>query len=1103
MGSVMKVIRTLLGGLIAMQALTAAALVDTGEELLQYDRFEPVTMHGKPSAARGWGLNDEPRWLMNRRGGKYLPGEECFKLEFSADGMTIRYTDPLAYPYMKYRSWITLKSRIGWPAPPASAYRVRARMRFNRGKARIIGGGPELAPGEWNEIDYTTDSDSCSGFQFIPEAGSIFTFSSLSMTAQYPAIGGAIKLPGGGSLERFLIPENADYATRYGVALWRGWLWKLTGVALPIETVKELKPTPGAFVALPGGPVPGGWDLTVDKDGITLVYSEKLAIGPALFDYLRLGLGCAFYASDCIKLPELPIASLAAIRREARPRYRNFVCGNPWMATSGGWLGALLYARNDVDYYHLYEPRWDHILNIIMPGELYFKKHPEYFMMNKQGRRELATDPCDTNPCFSNPDAVQTIIDNMMQYADNQTVSRHITIETGDVWQHCQCPACVKFNGGSDTNSESQWMFANKLAAELEKRHPDMILERAAYASRHTVPKRVKSTVKNLNVFYCLTGQVLPCTLHIDCKYNRDALNEIADWHRYLNGRREQLGFMTYLDTRPLAQLRQLEYMRKYAAGEVYFFDYHGFPESAHFVLARWNLGEDADKLMEEFDLNYYGAAGKIMHEITLLVDEYARSYEHKPDDFDGCRHFGIWGGTRPFTKTALDRAMFEKLYKLFDDAFAAVGDDNVAGMHIAGELKLYMIEDFNRYPLNSFRNDAEIAAFAARLKRFVELARKYPPVFRGIVPDADIRIQISGISGLVIPNTGKFWANEEVLDKFLADPEGTLSAKPKTIPGGFYFKPLTIRGRSTPHFYSYQCPRRQCIGLGRKRFGEDSAEMTFTLDTAPTEPLFLAVGGLDDDKPGKSQLEILVNGESVFSGENRFPEKTWGRMTFQIPAELLKQGDNKIVLRNITPDLPSRSARFNDDRGASDSQWGWIAISEAYILDPNGEFVRYASGDVKRGRIQPWHLAYEDTRDTRHGNVVPGDSKVVITGAKNELTGIAFFSNHKNPKIAVEPETRVRITIEASGEGILRCRLWSYSAYPGKLDDPEIPEVGFEGRTETIPLVDSPSFRLSDKVRRFSCVLKPNKGTGLIIPRIYLNGPGKATITGFRMELL
>jgi len=325
---------------------------------------------------------------------------------------------------------------------------------------------------------------------------------------------------------------------------------------------------------------------------------------------------------------------------------------------------------------------------------------------------------------------------------------------------------------------------------------------------------------------------------------------------------------------------------------------------------------------------------------------------------------------------------------------------------------------------------------------------------------------------------------------------------KAERIPGGFYFKPLAIRGNATPIVYSYKCPRRQCVQLSRKRFGNSEAAITFSLKRAPEAPLFLVVEGIDDDKLGTSLLEILANGHSIFAGPTVFHENSWSRMVLQLPADTLKQGDNKITFRNITPDQPSRSVR-QDIEGEKDSQWGWIAISEAYILDPNGEFRRFAARERPIGSIQPWHLGYEGPKMRASGTVVPGDDKVVITGAKGEKTGIVCFANHKNPKLAVEPKTRIRFTVEAAGEGELRCQLWNYRAYPGKANAPDCPEFGYAGKTGHLSAVASEAFRLGPEKQTFSCVLTPSKGTGLVIPRVYLNGDGKATLTKVEVELL
>ena len=50
-----------LGSSLLLAAAEAPKLVDTGDNLLQNGKFEPLYMHGKPTAAFGWYLRDQPR----------------------------------------------------------------------------------------------------------------------------------------------------------------------------------------------------------------------------------------------------------------------------------------------------------------------------------------------------------------------------------------------------------------------------------------------------------------------------------------------------------------------------------------------------------------------------------------------------------------------------------------------------------------------------------------------------------------------------------------------------------------------------------------------------------------------------------------------------------------------------------------------------------------------------------------------------------------------------------------------------------------------------------------------------------------------------------
>jgi len=240
--------------------------------------------------------------------------------------------------------------------------------------------------------------------------------------------------------------------------------------------------------------------------------------------------------------------------------------------------------------------------------------------------------------------------------------------------------------------------------------------------------------------------------------------------------------------------------------------------------------------------------------------------------------------------------------------------------------------------------------------------------------------------------------------------------------------------------------------------------------------------------------MRVSVNGTEIFSGPCRFPEHTWGRMGLNIPAGILKDGENRIVIENTTKDFPSRSARFKDPKeAATDSQWGWIALSEAYWLDPNNEFTRYLNGDF----TTPWCYNDGNTRSAPPTGIT--DGKAVITS--NE--GPSFYIGHQYPKLAITPGDKVKLTVKASGTGNLRLYLWNYRPYKDP-DGKQILQNGYAGGgVNLLQAVKSEPFALSPETREFTCVVTPVKGTGLVIPSIALDGGIRAEITDFWMELV
>jgi hypothetical protein len=87
-------------------------------------------------------------------------------------------------------------------------------------------------------------------------------------------------------------------------------------------------------------------------------------------------------------------------------------------------------------------------------------------------------------------------------------------------------------------------------------------------------------------------------------------------------------------------------------------------------------------------------------------------------------------------------------------------------------------------------------------------------------------------------------------------------------------------------------------------------ATLSFTLDSPQPGSSVLEVAGLDDEWAGNCEINVLVNGVSVFAGPSPwlsysgtaadFSDAPWTSATFDIPAGLLTAGSNTIVIENL-----------------------------------------------------------------------------------------------------------------------------------------------------------------------------------------------------------
>ena len=1074
----MKAILTGFFAVAAALTVAGAPLEDTPLNLLKEGTFQPIYMHGMVTAARGWAMNDSGRLYSIRKKRIYVSGEDCFKLSYADGVFSIVFNRPLN-PVYKHGE-IMLSSRTASELPPADHYLVRGRVKFKNGKFELRTGYKFPASDDWQDFELT-QKDWCRSVILRPEEGAEYHFARLEEFAVYPKIGGSIALPDGGKLEKILIPENAAYEMRHGLSLWRGWLWRITGVALPIVTVKEVAgPVEGALVALTGNEKPGNWSLKVDKNGIVVNAHSDIEVSNALYDYLRRGLGCAFYQRDCQKIPKMgSVKQLTALDFKTDLLYTHFNSCSGLCAMQGGDDGSILYTRNDVDYYHLPSAKSDHVFNVLVPQVRYFKTHPEYFAKIGKNSYNVRENPHYTNHCLTNPELLDLVLKNALEYAKAQYGPRRLVIDEGDSPIHCLCPKCVEYNKGTESCSNSVYNYHEKLAKLVAEARPDLTLERHAYASRLELPDNITKLPDNTMIYYTMGN--FRCKLHVECEVNQKSIDMIKRLRKLVGDDPRRVSFMHYSDLRPLYMIKQMKGLNKYGSDSYFIWRYKSFHPAIPFLLGRMNLGEDPEKLLKEFEEAYYGKGAPYIHKAFEIAEEFAANHKHTPGEIRGGVSCSIWPDAFGGSQTILDRKTLDRIHPCYEKALKAAGKDKAARKHIYRDWLFFLTEDLHKFRPASCRTDAEFKQYLKRLRAVINADREFPGAFNEIMHQTDARTFLSGVTGVTVPKTVKHWGKEPILRKMLDDPERYLVRSGETFTGcGLYFKPLffssnfenTDETRPVVKVSDYQ---RDNLLLSPTQM----LEMTLPMRQLSKRPVALSVEAVTQSKGGNYSIEVAVNGKSIYNGQVAFAADKWSRMGFSIPPEVLKAGDNKLTVKNT-------------------STGGWIAVSEIYVIDVSADFQAFAAGHDALWR------ALRDGADTNSGTVKGENGKAVMSvGSGKEVALYFFANNHQFPKIAVTPGGRVNIKITASGKGKLRLGVIRYSPY--ELDKEGVQKVKPSGYTKHVGNQGerrSKAFKLTAKPRTYEATFDIPENVGLVIPGVILQD-GQAEITDLSVTVL
>ena len=406
--------------------------------------------------------------------------------------------------------------------------------------------------------------------------------------------------------------------------------------ALDLETDAALGPDAfrvceeGGRLVITGGNERGclyGLYSFLEKEGGAGFYASWCERGPKPDTKLRKGLD--YSEKPAIPLRECHYADFfnSAFAAKLRLNANAFGRVKGDLARIGGMEG-----RFDDRLYNC------HTFAQICPRQVYFKDHPEYF--SEIGGKRVP----NKQLCLTNPDVLRLATDFVLDRIAKNPTCRYFGVSQNDGRDGaCECAACKAVDDEEGSHAGTMVRFVNAIAAEVEKRHPDKIIETLAYTYSRHPPKKVR-----------LRKNVMVCFCSIECDFskpipesryeeNRRFCEDLRAWSA-MTDKLYVWDYTTnygdYLHQFPNVNALQGNVRFFIESGCVSLFEqgncqalHSDFGELKLWLLAKWMWNPDLDRetLLREFFDGYYGPAAADMRAYLDLCHALPRDEAKNP----------------------------------------------------------------------------------------------------------------------------------------------------------------------------------------------------------------------------------------------------------------------------------------------------------------------------------------------------------------------------------------------------------------------------------------------------------------------------------------
>jgi hypothetical protein len=307
---------------------------------------------------------------------------------------------------------------------------------------------------------------------------------------------------------------------------------------------------------------------------------------------------------------------------------------------------------------------WVHTFNELVPPQVYYESHPEYYSMVK-GKR------LPTQLCLTNPTVLEITVQNLRKKIAQNPGAKYWSVSQNDNRDYCTCDNCKAIDEREGSPSGSIIYFANRVADQV----PDKMISTLAYEYGRHAPKTLKPR-DNVNIMLCSIEAYRHKAITEDTA-SAEFVKDVQDWGKIA----KDVIVWDYVVqfnhlVSPFPNLHVLQPNIQFFAenGVNAMFEQGNREVGGEFAALRsyliskllWDPYLNIDSVMNDFLFGYYGAAGKpIRTYIEMMREELLK----------GNKPLRIFGSPTEAVTTYLSPSLISKYNLLFDEAEKLVTD--------------------------------------------------------------------------------------------------------------------------------------------------------------------------------------------------------------------------------------------------------------------------------------------------------------------------------------------------------------------------------------------------------------------------------------------